>query len=135
MLLLIGLLLFASTALAQNDSNVPNQAAPLSMTFDVISIRPIKVEPGHAYYTEDGGFQPLNSSHYRMKSVALLSLLGSAFSLKYYQLPLSSIKQFSPPIPPCTPLRLTVMTTQTSAWQSFRRSSVRQSSVICYKPY
>ena len=94
--LLIALLLLGPTAVAQNNSTAADQAAAPRMMFDVASIRPVKVEPGHLYPAFAGGFQPSNSSHFTM-TIALPSLLETAFSVKYYQM--VGFDQFSPNMP------------------------------------
>ena len=78
---LIALLLFASTAVAQGDSAAADQAGPPSMTFDVVSVRPVRIEPGHSY-SGAGGFQPPNSSHLTMTTWNLFGILKTAFSLQ-----------------------------------------------------
>jgi len=96
MWLLISLLLFGSTAVAQNDSATPDQTSPPSMMFDVASVRPVKMEPGRSHPALEGGFQPSDSSHFTM-TIALPFLLETAFSVQYYQM--VGFDQFAPHIP------------------------------------
>ena len=81
----ITLLLFASTVVAQTDPAAADQAAPPNMKFDVVSIRPVKTEPGHLTRWQEGGFLPSNSSHLAMTHWNLYSALTEAFSLQPYQ--------------------------------------------------
>lgn len=78
-------LLFAFLLLGsmQKGPVAADQAAPPK--FDVVSIHPVKTEPGHFYGQQDGWFLPSNSSHLRMTSWSVVMLLRTAFSLTIYQ--------------------------------------------------
>jgi len=78
--LLFAFLLFGSM---QKGPAAVDQAAPSK--FDVVSIHPVKTEPGHFYGQQDGWFLPSNSSHLRMTSWSVVMLLRTAFSLAIYQ--------------------------------------------------
>jgi uncharacterized protein (TIGR03435 family) len=76
--LLLGLFLLNPS---QSDPGTADQAAPPSMKFDVISVHPVKMEPGQLYGEQQGWFVPSNSSHLRMTSWSVRMLLKTAFSL------------------------------------------------------
>jgi len=85
--------LFASTAAAQSGSADAVQGTTPSMTFDVASIRPVKIGPGVAYGAVF--FWPFNSSHLTGTS-DLRGLLQNAFAVEYYRI--AGYDQISPDI-------------------------------------
>jgi uncharacterized protein (TIGR03435 family) len=86
-------LLFASTAVAQSGSADAVQATTPSMTFDVASVRPVKMGPGVPYGAVF--FRPFNSSHLTGTS-DLRGLLQDAFAVEYYRI--AGYDQISPDI-------------------------------------
>lgn len=90
---LVALLLSVSTAVAQTDS-APSNPQPLpSMTFDVASVRPVKIEPG--VVSGVFFFRPSNSSHLTGTS-DLRSILQDAFRIDYYQI--ANYNELSPDV-------------------------------------
>ena len=77
------LLLSALAAVAQTDLAPANQQYVPNMTFDVASVRPLKIEPG--VMSSGVFFRPSNSSHLSGTS-DLRAILQTAFSVEYYQI-------------------------------------------------
>jgi hypothetical protein len=80
----VALPLLALAAVAQTNTAPANQQYAPSMTFDVASVRPLKIENAVEY----GGvfFRPSNSSHLSGTG-DLRAILQTAFSVQYYQIP------------------------------------------------
>jgi uncharacterized protein (TIGR03435 family) len=96
--LIIALVSLSAAAIAQDNPAITDQPPP-HMTFDVASIRPVKEEAGHLYPSMEGGFQPPNSSHYSARSIAIVPLLRTAFSLPTEYETIDGYLRFVPNMP------------------------------------